>query len=147
MTTMKSFFPNEVAFMEDHLAFADSSSLELLNSLDEAQVQIDGMVADYGTDLPEMLKQPEIMLAVFNQVAREEIERSKQMKIQEQDDQIAAMNPDCIRFRKAYEDGSSAFFDPDQLTHDLIRTGYDEVHREIIAKALIAYHKNYQDNL
>ena len=57
------------------------------------------------------------------------------------DEEIAARYPNDLRFRKAYKDGSSAFFDPDQLSHDLQRTGYDEVHREIIAKALVEYQK------
>ena len=92
-----------------------------------------------GVEMPEDLT-PEILAYYWND-ALESMESKKAMKIQEDDDKIAAMNPDCLRFQKAYEDGTSAFFDPDQLTYDLQRTGYDEVHREIIAKALMAYQK------
>lgn len=98
-----------------------------------------------GVEIPEDMT-PEILAYYWNDALENEA-AEKAAKIEAQDDQIAAMNPDYLRFRKAYEDGSSAFFDPDQLIHDLQRTGYDETHHEIIAKALTAYHKSYQDNL
>lgn len=94
-----------------------------------------------GVEIPEDMT-PEILAYYWNEELKE-LAAEKAAKIEAQDDQIATMNPDCLRFRKAYEDGSSAFFDPDQLTHDLIRTGYDETHREIIAKAMMAYLKVY----
>ena len=94
-----------------------------------------------GVEIPEDMT-PEILSYYWNDFLETRAAREA-AKIEAQDDQIAAMNPDCLRFRKAYEDGSSAFFDPDQLIHDLQRTGYDDVHREIIAKALMEYLKSF----
>ena len=92
-----------------------------------------------GVEIPEDMS-AEILAYYWND-ALESMKAEKAAEIKARDDQIAAMHPECLRFKNAYEDGSSAFFDPDQLTNDLIRTGYDEAHREIIAKALVAYAK------
>lgn len=92
-----------------------------------------------GVEIPEDMS-AEILAYYWNDTL-ENMKADKAAEIKAKDDQIAAMHPEYLRFRNAYEDGSSAFFDPDQLTHDLIRTGYDEAHREIIAKALTAYAK------
>ena len=92
-----------------------------------------------GVEIPEDMT-AEILAYYWNDFI-ETKEARKAAEIEAQDNLIAEQHPDCLRFRGAYEDGSSAFFDPDQLTHDLIRTGYDEIHREIIAKALMAYAK------
>lgn len=98
-----------------------------------------------GVNIPEDMT-AEILSYIWNEC----IENDKEAKaagIAAMDEEIAARYPNDLRFRKAYEDGSSAFFDPDQLSMDLQRTGYDEVHREIIAKALMAYQKSCQDNM
>lgn len=92
-----------------------------------------------GVEIPEDMT-PEILSYYWNDLL-ETSEARKAAEIEAKDDQFAAMHPDMLRFRKAYEDGSSCFFGPDQLSHDLQRTGYDEKHREIIAKALMAYYK------
>lgn len=138
---------NEIAFVFDVLEHEDIESLYTIDTLSEAADQSEGYASAWGDELPEGLTDPETMMMVWNYCIEELRKAAEQKKIQQQDDQIAAMNPDCLRFRNAYEDGSSAFFDPDQLIHDLQRTGYDEIHREIIAKAMMAYHKSYQDNL
>lgn len=70
---MQNSFPLELAFLSDHLAFADDCDLVLLDSLESAAVQVDGMSADYGDDLPAMLRQPDIMLDLFNQAVMEEL--------------------------------------------------------------------------
>ena len=71
--TMQNSFPLELAFLSDHLAFADDCDLVLLDSIESAATQVDGMSADYGDDLPAMLRQPESMLALFNQAVMEEL--------------------------------------------------------------------------
>lgn len=93
-----------------------------------------------GVDIPEDMT-AEILAYYWNDCLENE-ESRKAAEIEAKDDQFEAMHPGMLRFRKAYEDGSSCFFDPDQLSSDLQRTRYDEVHREIIAKALIAYQKS-----
>jgi len=107
-------------------------------TVEEAEVNL----AEYrkcGIDIPEQMT-AEILSYIWNTMLQD-VEEEKAAGIQAMDDETAARFPDYLRFRKSYEDGSSAFFDPDQLSADLMRAGYDEVHREIIAKALMAYVK------
>lgn len=140
-TTMKNALAAEIDFINGILAYESTDSLELIQSLDEAKVQVEGYMSDYNEDLPEGLTDPETMMLVWNYCVTEEKKAYQAMKVQQYDDQFAAEHPDSIRFRKQYEDGSSCFFDPDALSRDLMRTGYDATHREIIAKALTAYAK------
>lgn len=139
-TTMINILTKEIAAIEDWLQFDDGEELTTFESLEEAKVQIEGMQNDF-EEFPETLSDPEIMLICWNYVVDQKKALLEKKRIEQQDDQIAAQNPDCLRFRKAYDDGSSAFFDPDQLSHDLQRTGYDAIHRAIIAKALVTYQK------
>ena len=131
----------EIDFLHGILEYSDDQELVELETMDEARQQSIDYMNDYAPDLPGALMDPENMMMAWNAAVRQEKTLRHKRQLEKQDDEIARMNPDCLRFRAAYEDGTSAFFDPDQLTHDLIRTGYDEVHREIIAKALMAYMK------
>lgn len=131
----------EIAFISSILEYSDEQELVELVTMDEAKQQAADYINSYAPDIPGSLADPETMMMAWNAAVRQEKTLRHKRQLEKQDDEIARMNPDCLRFRAAYEDGTSAFFDPDQLTHDLIRTGYDEVHWEIIAKALMAYLK------
>lgn len=142
-TKMHDALINEIAFIFDVLEHEDIRSLELINTIDEAKAQVEGYMGDYNEDLPEGLTDPETMMMVWNYCIEKLRKEAEDRRIQEEDDRFAQLLPNTIRFRKAFEDGSSCFFDPDQLSYDLMRTGYDEIHREIIAKALTAYVKTW----
>jgi len=60
---------------------------------------------------------------------------------------VKAEHPDWLTFDSYYADGSCLFINPDAISEILMRNGYDEAHRELIAKALVAYHKHYLDNI
>ena len=144
-TTMKNALVKEIAAIEDWLQFDNGEELTAFSSLDEAKVQIEGM-KDGMEDFPAALCDPEVMLMCWNYVVEQKKAMLEKARIEKQDDEIAKMNPDCLRFRKTYEDGSSAFIDPEQLYRDLLKTGYDAEHRIIILDALMAYHRNYKNN-
>jgi len=144
-STMIKILTKEIAAIEDWLQFDDGEELTTFDSLDDAKSQIDGMKADM-EDFPETLSDPEIMLLCWNYVVEQKKATLEQKRIEKQDDEIAFMNPDCLRFRKVYDDGSSAFFDTDQLYRDLLKAGYDAQHRIIILDALNNYHRTYKNN-
>ena len=92
-----------------------------------------------GLEIPEDMT-PEILAYYWND-ALESIEAEKAAKIKEQDDYTRENHPDWLEFPKAYENGASLWIDPDCFSDDLRKLGYDEKHREIVAKALMAYHR------
>lgn len=139
-TAMQKTLAAEIDFMDDYLAFP-GEELHLMETLEDARIQIEGMSADIGEDLPAVLKDPETMLLVFNHCVQQYNLREKQ-RIQEEDDANAARYPDSLRFRNAYENGSSAFFDLDMVSADLFNAHYDAVHLEIILAALKAACQN-----
>ena len=100
-----------------------------------------------GVEIPEDMT-PEILSYYWND-AIETMEAEKAAKaaaeIKAQDDFTRENHPDWLEFPKAYESGASLWIDPDWFSNDLRKLGYDEKHREIIAKALMAYQKQCQE--
>ena len=131
----------EIDFLHSILEYSDDQELVELETMNEARQQSIDYMNDYAPDLPGALMDPENMMMAWNAAVREEKAIRRRRKIEQEDEENAKRFPDDLRFKAAYEDGSSCFFNPDQLSHDLCRVGYDEVHREIIAKALTAYLK------
>ena len=140
-TTMIEALKEEIAFISSILEHSDEQELVELVTMDEAKQQAADYIYSYAPDIPGSLADPETMMMAWNAAVREEKTIRRHRKIEQEDEENAKRFPDSLRFKAAYEDGSSCFFDPDQLSHDLCRVGYDEVHREIIAKALMAYLK------
>ena len=140
-TTMIEALREEIDFISGIIEYSDDQDLVELKSIDDAKVQSTEFINDYAPDIPGSLADPEVMMMAWNAAVREEKAIRRHRKIEQEDEENAKRFPESLRFKAAYEDGSSCFFDPDQLSHDLCRVGYDEVHREIITKALTAYMK------
>ena len=140
-TAMMKALEAEIDFMSNWLSYSDTDGLEEITSLEEAQVEIDGILGDYdGDDFPEGLKDPATMMIVFNHCFEQEFEKAEQRRQQEEDDRIAATHPDWIRIRNRYNYGRSAFFDPVQIEWELSsKLHYDDVHRAIFLEALSHY--------
>lgn len=102
-----------------------------------------------GVEMPDDLT-PEILSYYWNDFLDTKQAREAEKiaaEIKAQDDFTRENHPDWLEFPSTYENGSSLWIDPDCFSDDLRKIGYDEKHREIVAKALMAYHKNYQENL
>ena len=133
-TKMHDMLIDEIAFIFDCLEYEDISNLETIDTIEEAKAQTEEYDRCFCGDIPEGLNDPEIMMMVWNYCLNEK----KKADVIKLDDEIAAEHPDHLRFRDAYDDGSSAFFDLEMFEDDLIRRGYDKNHRNIVLAALKA---------
>lgn len=130
---MKRQSQTEIDFLTAVLSMEEPEDLKLIESTGEALAILEEL-KEYDDFVPSLLN-PKKLADVWNYC----IGKLKEDRTQQEDDAIAELNPDCLRFRNMYPDGSSAFFDLEQLKYDLLHAGYDEVHREIILKALTSY--------
>lgn len=65
---MKNALAAEISLIDSWIAYEDADELEYMRTLDDAQLQIDGMVECMDPDdpLPESLKDPATMMLVWN---------------------------------------------------------------------------------
>lgn len=94
-----------------------------------------------GVEIPDDMT-PEILSYLWND-GLANLESARAAQVQAQDDFTRENHPDWLEFPKAYKSGESLWIDPDCFSEDLRKLGYDEKHREIIAKALVTYHKSF----
>lgn len=145
---MKETFKEEMKFLEMITKY--ETDLEPIHNLKEAQVNIDSWQADGYDEFPASFKRidgPSILMALWNTFITPDEETKKSIQDEEYEERIKAEHPDWLAFDNYYADGSCLFINPDSISEMLFQYHYDEAHRELIAKALVAYHKNYQDNL
>ena len=145
---MKETFKEEMDFLSMITEY--ESGLEPIHNLKEAMVNIEGWQADGYDEFPKSFTRvdgPSILMALWNTFITPDEETKESIRKETWEEQFKADHPDWLAFDNYYPDGSCLFISPDWLSDNLARSGYDESHRELIAKALMAYHKNYQDNL
>ena len=144
---MKEMFLEEVTWLEDLTAY--ERDLVPCSGPEMAKQMIEDWKND-GWDLPEgFLKSnaPALVLALWNEFITPSEEDQKRISQEKYEEDFIRDHPDWMHFDGYYSDGSCLFLDPDAISNMLIRNHYDEEHRELIAKALMAYYKTYQQNL
>lgn len=145
---MKETFKEELEFLKMITEY--ETGLEQIHNMKEAAVDIEGWQNDGYDEFPKSFARidgPSILMALWNTFIVPDEETKKAIQAEEWDDQFKADHPDWLAFDSYYPDGSCLFINPDAISEMLIRNQYDAAHLELIAKALMAYHKEYQDNL
>jgi hypothetical protein len=145
---MKETFKEELSFLSMITEY--ESGLEQIHNMMEAATNIEGWQNDGYDDFPKSFNRidgPSILMALWNTFIVPDEETQKAINAEEWEEQTKAEHPDWLAFDSYYPDGSCLFINPDSISDMLLRHNYDEAHRELVAKALMAYHKNYQDNL
>lgn len=145
---MRETFKEELSFLSMITEY--ESGLEPIHNMKEAAVDIEGWQNDGYDEFPKSFTRidgPSILMALWNTFIVPDEETKKAISAEEYEDRFKADHPDWLAFDNYYPDGSCLFIDPDSISEMLIQHHYDAAHRELIAKALMAYHKNYQDNL
>lgn len=145
---MREVFEKELSFLQMITEY--ESGLEPLHNLKEAAVDIEGWKNDGYDDFPSSfltVNGPSILMSLWNTFIVPDEETKKAIKGEERDEQTKAEHPDWLAFDNYYANGSCLFVAPDSISEILLQHHYDEAHRELIAKAIMAYHKSYQDNL
>ena len=145
---MKETFSEELSFLKMITEY--EGDLEQIHNLKEAMVNIEGWQNDGYDDFPQSftrMEGPSILMSLWNTFIVPDDETKKAISSEEYDERFKADHPDWLAFDSYYPDGSTLFINPDSISEMLIQHHYDAAHRELIAKALTAYHKNYQENL
>lgn len=145
---MRETFKTELSFLEMITEY--ESGLEPIHNMKEAAVNIEGWQNDGWDDFPSSFTRidgPSIVMALWNTFIVPDEETKKAIQAEEWDDQFKAEHPDWLAFDSYYADGSSLFINPDSIDELLRQNRYDEAHRNLIVKAIAAYHKNYMENL
>lgn len=145
---MKETFKDELSFLSMITEY--ESGLEQIHNMKEAAADIEGWQNDGYDEFPMSFTRidgPSILMALWNTFIVPDEETKKAISAEEYEDRFKADHPDWLAFDNYYPDGSCLFINPDAISDMLIQHQYDAAHRELIAKALMAYHKNYQDNL
>lgn len=145
---MRETFKEELSFLE--MLNEYESDIEPIHNMKEAAVNIEGWQRDGYDEFPKSFTRidgPSIVMALWNTFIAPDEETKKAIRDEEYDEQFKNDHPDWLAFDSYYPNGSCLFINPDAISDLLIRNHYDEAHRELIAKALMAYHKNYQENL
>lgn len=145
---MKETFKEELSFLSMITEY--ESGLEQIHNMKEAAVNIECWQRDGYDEFPKSFARidgPSILMALWNTFIVPDEETKKAISAEEYEDRFKADHPDWLAFDNYYPDGSCLFINPDSISEMLIQHHYDAAHRELIAKALMAYHKNYQDNL
>lgn len=144
---MKETFKEELDFLK---MITEWETVEQIHNLKEAMINIEGWQNDGYDEFPKSFTRadgPSIVMALWNTFIAPDEETKKSIRFEEWEEQTKADHPDWLAFDNYYHDGSCLFIDPEAISFILQQHNYDEAHRELIVKALTAYHKNYQDNL
>ena len=146
---MKDVFKEELTFLGMITEY--ESDLEQIHNMKEAAVNIEGWQNDGYDEFPKSFTRPDgpsIVMALWNTFIVPDEETKKAIAHEEYMDRFKADHPDWLCFDSYYADGDPLFIDPESLSWVLRNHGhYDDAHCELIAKAVMAYHKNYQENL
>jgi len=145
---MKETFKEELSFLRMITEY--ESDLEQIHNMKEAAVNIEGWQNDGYDEFPKSFTRidgPSILMALWNTFIVPDEDTKKAIQSEECEEQFKKDHPDWLAFDSYYPDGSCLFINPDAISEMLVRHNYDAAHRELIAKALMAYHKNYTDNL
>lgn len=145
---MKEAFKAELDFLQMITEY--ESGLEQLHNMKEAAVNIEGWKNDGYDEFPASFTRidgPSIVMALWNTFIVPDEETKKAINNEEYDERFKAEHPDWLAFDNYYPDGSCLFINPDSISDMLQQHRYDSAHRELIIKALTAYHKTYMDNL
>jgi len=145
---MKETFKEELNFLKTITEY--ECDLEQIHNMKEAAIEIKSWQNDGYDDFPKSFTRadgPSIVMALWNTFIVPDDETKKAIHAEEFEDQFKKEHPDCLAFDNYYPDDSCLFIDPDMIYTILRQHHYDEAHCELITKALMAYHKNYQDNL
>ena len=145
---MKETFKAELDFLQMITEY--ESGLEQLHNMKEAAVSIEGWKNDGYDEFPASFTRidgPSIVMALWNTFIVPDEETKKAIADEEYDERFKAEHPDWLAFDSYYPDGSCLFINPDSISDMLQQHRYDSAHRELIIKALTAYHKTYMDNL
>lgn len=145
---MKELFQKELSFLEMITEY--ESDLEQIHNMKEAMVNIEGWQNDGYDEFPESFTRidgPSILMALWNTFIVPDEETKKAIRDEEYEEQFKKEHPDWLAFDNYYPDGHCLFIDPEMLTWTLEKHRYDEAHRDLIVKALKAYHKSYMKNL
>lgn len=145
---MKEVFKEELSFLTSLTEY--ESGLEQIHNMKEAATDIKGWQSCGFDDFPKSFARidgPSILMALWNTFIVPDEETQKAIKNEEFEEQVKAEHPDWLTFDSYYANGSCLFIDPDAISETLRLKGYDEEHRELVAKALVAYHKHYLENI
>ena len=64
--TLKKVLQDEISFITEDIAYECLEDLRPLQTLSAATEQVNDCIDDYGDDLPEALRDPVIMMLVWN---------------------------------------------------------------------------------
>ena len=145
---MKEAFKEELSFL--NMITEYEPDLEPLHNMKEAAVAIEGWQNDGYDEFPKSFTRidgPSILMALWNTFIAPDEETKKDIQHEEYNEQFKRDHPDWLCFDSYYADGDPLFINPDAISEILSQHRYDTAHRELIAKALVAYHKNYMNNL
>ena len=138
----------ELNFLEQLTAY--ESGLERFNNVGEAQDNIDAWKEDGWDDFPVRFLAKDgaqILMLLWNTFIVPDDETKKKLAHEEYLENFKKDHPDWLSFDHYYADGDPLFINPDDLSWALRQHHYDNAHCELIAKAVMAYHKNYMENL
>lgn len=145
---MKETFKEELSFLKMITEY--EYELEPIHNMKEAAVNIEGWQNDGYDEFPKSFTRidgPSIVMALWNTFITPDEETKKAIQDEEYDEQFKKDHPDWLAFDNYYPDGSCLFINPESISEMLLRLHYDDAHRDLVTKALTAYHKNYQENL
>jgi len=144
---MEKGYASEIKFLQEITEY--EYGLVPFESEEEAAETIRMWVKDFD-EVPKTFTGicgAQIMMTLWNTFITPSQEIARQANIEHYDERMKEEHPDWLHFDGYYENGSCLFIDPDDISDMLARNHYDEAHRELIAKALMAYYKTYRQNL
>lgn len=145
---MREMFQEEVTWLEELTAY--EQDLEPIKSPFEAIQMIKDWQDEGYDEIPEGFTKQNgfaVLLALWNEFITPNEEAQKRINHERWEEEVKREHPDWMAFDGYYADGSCLFINPDAISQILMTNNYDEAHRELIAKALMAYHKHYQENI
>jgi len=145
---MRETFKAELSFLEMITEY--ESGLEPIHNMKDAAVNIEGWKNDGWDDFPASFTRidgPSIVMALWNTFIVPDEETKKAIRHEEYEERFKSEHPDWLAFDNYYPDGSCLFLNPESISDMLQRNKYDEAHRELIIKAITAYHKSYTENI
>lgn len=145
---MREMFQEEVSWLEELTAY--EQNLEPIKSPFEAIKMIETWQAEGYDEIPEGFTKKNgfaVLLALWNEFITPDEEAQKRIQAERWEEETKREHPDWLAFDSYYEDGHCLFINPDAISQILMVNGYDDAHRELIAKALMAYHRHYQENI
>jgi len=145
---MKETFQEELNFLKELTEY--EYDLEQIHNMKEAMVNIEAWQRDGYDEFPKSftgVNGPSIVMALWNTFIVPDEETKKAIQNEEYEERFKKEHPDWLAFDNYYSDGSCLFIDPETISFILQQRHYDVEHRELIVKALKAFHQNYMENM